>query len=194
MSNNEHNGFHRVVITGLGLITPLGHTVEETWQGILAGKSGLGPFTLIPKGEHASGGLCEVKGFDATKQLGRREARRRDRYQQFATVAANEAFEQANLKITDDNREKIGVYLGTGVGGIQTLVDQDRLNIAKGPKRLSPFAITKIMPNGAAGMIAIDYGIQGPSPTVATACASGNDAIGLQMQTLMTSLMVVIVS
>ncbi len=168
----------RVVVTGLGLITPLGHNVADTWSAIVAGKSGLGPFTQIEKREHLSGGLCEVKDFDPANQLGRRMSRRRDRYQQFATVAANEDMQQAALPITDDNRERIGVNIGTGVGGIQTLVEQEHVVIGKGLRRLSPFAITMIMPNGAAGMLAIDYGIHGPSNTIATACASGNDAIG----------------
>jgi 3-oxoacyl-[acyl-carrier-protein] synthase II len=176
MSNQ--NGFHRVVITGMGLVTPLGHNVADTWASIIAGKSGLGPYKQFDRGEHVSGGVCEVKDFDPDKYIGKRDARRRDRYQQLATVAANEAIAHSGLKITDDNRENIGIYMGTGVGGIQTLVEQDRLNLDKGLRRLSPFAVTMIMPNGAAGMIAIDHGIQGPTPTVATACASGNDAIG----------------
>ena len=168
----------RVVITGAGLITPLGHNVQDTWKAILAAQSGFGPFTQIEKEEHSSGGLCEVKDFDPAEVLGRREARRRDRYQQFAAVAAREALEQAQLPINDDTRESIGLSLGTGVGGIQSLIDQERTYLNKGIRRISPFAITMIMPNGAAGMLAIDYGIHGPSNTVATACASGNDAIG----------------
>ena len=168
----------RVVITGTGLITPLGHNVRDTWEAILAGRSGLGPFTLIEKGEHTSGGLCEVKDFDPAEVIGRREARRRDRYQQLATVAAREAMEQAQLSINDHNRERIGISMGTGVGGIQTLIEQENTYLNKGLRRISPFAITMIMPNGAAGMLAIDYGIYGPSNTVATACASGSDAIG----------------
>lgn len=175
---NEQFKQHRVVVTGMGMITPLGHTVDDTWKGILAGQSGFGPFTEIEKGEHSSGGLCEVKDFDPAEALGKREARRRDRFQQFATVAAQEAMAQAQLLINDENRERIGLSIGTGVGGIQTLVAQEHVFLDKGVRRVSPFAITMIMPNGAAGMLAIDYGIHGPSNTVATACASGNDAIG----------------
>jgi 3-oxoacyl-[acyl-carrier-protein] synthase II len=144
----------------------------------LAGKSGLGPFTLLPKGEHVAGGLCEVKNFDPNELIGRRDARRRDRYQQLATVAANEAMRHSGLEITDANRERIGITMGTGVGGIQTLVEQEHVVIEKGLRRVSPFAITMIMPNGAAGMLAIDYGIHGPTPTITTACAAGCDAIG----------------
>ncbi|MFL7838586.1 MAG: beta-ketoacyl-ACP synthase II [Candidatus Promineifilaceae bacterium] len=175
---NEQQNDRRVVITGMGLITPLGHNVPDTWDKILSGQSGLGPFTQIEKGEHSSGGLCEVKDFDPDAVLGGREARRRDRYQQFATVAAQEAMKQAALEINDSNRDRIGLSMGTGVGGIQTLVNQEHEYLEKGVRRISPFAITMIMPNGAAGMLAIDFGIQGPSNTIATACASGNDAIG----------------
>ncbi len=179
MTTFTANGGHRVVITGAGVITPLGHNVPDTWEAILAGRSGLGPYTLFPRGEHALPRLCEVKAFDPEPYMGRKEARHRDRQQQLATVAALEAMAMSGLKVDDDNREEIGVILGTGVGGISTLVEQDRTNLERGLRRLSPFAITMIMPNGAAGMLAIDYGIQGPSSTITTACAAGNDAIGL---------------
>jgi 3-oxoacyl-[acyl-carrier-protein] synthase II len=180
----EKNSLHRVVVTGVGLVTPIGHNVPDTWAGILAGKSGLGPFTIINRRDHTSGGACEVKDFDAVEYLGRREARRRDRYQQLATVAAKEAMDQSALRITDDNRERIGIVMGTGVGGIQTLVDQEHVLMDGGLRRLSPFAITMIMPNGAAGMLAIDYGIQGPSPTIVTACAAGSDAVGYAFKSI----------
>lgn len=172
------NQKHRVVITGFGLITPLGHNAPDTWAGILAGRSGFGPFTQIAKGDHSSGGVCEVKDFNAADYIGRRDARRRDRFQQFATVAAREAMSHSGLQVTDENRERIGIVMGTGVGGIQTLVEQENTRLRDGLRRLSPFAITMIMPNGAAGMIAIDFGIQGPSPTITTACAAGCDAVG----------------
>lgn len=172
------NHRHRVVVTGTGMITPLGHSVAETWEAILAGRSGFGPFTLLEKGEHTAGGLCEVKNFDPEANLGRRDARRRDRNQQMATVAAREAMAQSGLEITDANRERMGISFGTGVGGIRTLVDQEQTRQERGLNRLSPFGITMIMPSGAAGMIAIDYGIQGPSTTITTACAAGSDAVG----------------
>ena len=170
-SNNHKQSVahkHRVVITGMGLVTPLGHNVPDSWAAIKAGKSGTGDFVVLPKGEHEMGTICEVKDFDADEYLGRRDARRRDRFQQLATVAAREAFSHASLEITDDNRDRIGITLGTGVGGIQTLVEQEHIVLEKGLKRVSPFAITMIMPNGAAGMIAIDYGIHGPSTTITT--------------------------
>lgn len=172
------NQNHRVVVTGMGAITPLAHNVPDTWAAILAGESGFGPFTVIEKGEHTSGGLCEVKDFDANAYMDRRDARRRDRYQQFSTVAAAEAFRQSGLEVNDENRRRVGIYMGTGVGGIQTLVEQENLRQDRGLRRMSPFGITMIMPNGAAGMLAIDYGIHGPSTTITTACAAGCDAIG----------------
>ncbi len=175
---NETVEKRRVVITGLGLITPLGHNVPDTWEGLLAGKSGFGPWTLVERGEHTLPGLCEVKNFDPAEMIGRREARRRDRFQQFATVAANEAMAQSGLEVTDENRDRIGVIFGTGVGGMQTLIEQEEIANTKGLRRISPFAITMIMPNGAAGMLAIDYGLQGPSSTITTACAAGSDAVG----------------
>ena len=178
------NQKHRVVVTGVGLITPLGHNAADTWQAILSGESGFGPFTLIEKGEHTSGGLCEVKDFDPVAYLGRREARRRDRFQQLATVAAQEAMTQSGLEITEENRERIGITFGTGVGGIQTLVEQEQVRQEKGVRRMSPFGITMIMPNGAAGMLAIDYGIHGPSTTITTACAAGVDAVGHAFRSL----------
>lgn len=173
-----HNHHHRVVVTGTGAITPLGHNVPDTWAAVLAGQSGFGPFTLIAKREHQAGGLCEVKDFDPAQYMDKRDARRRDRNQQLAAVAAYEAMRQADLAVTDENRERVGIVFGTGVGGIQTLVSQEHVLLESGLRRLSPFSITMIMPNGAAGMLAIDYGIHGPSTTITTACAAGCDAVG----------------
>ena len=177
MENGQYQK-HRVVVTGVGAITALGHSAQETWEGIIAGRSGIGPFHVLTKGEHTIGTLCEVKNFNPDDYMDRKDARRRDRYQQLATAATNEAMAQSGLKITDDNRERVGIIMGTGVGGIQTLVEQEHVIIDKGLRRISPFAITMIMPNGASGMLAIDYGIHGPSTTITTACAAGNDAIG----------------
>lgn len=169
---------HRVVITGMGLITPLAHNLPDTWDAILTGRSGLGPVTLVDNPHHTVGGLCEVKEFDPAQFMDRKDARRRDRYQQLATVAAAEAMTQSGLKVTAENREDIGIIIGTGVGGMRTMVEQEAIVHDGGLRRLSPFGITMIMPNGAAGMLAIDYGILGPSTTITTACAAGNDAIG----------------
>ena len=178
MSNNENGARRRVVVTGFGLITPLGHNVADTWAAILAGRSGFGPITLVDNPQHVIQGLCEVKEFDPAQYMDRKDARRRDRYQQLATVAAAEALGMSGLTITDDNRERVGITLGTGIGGMRTIVEQEAIVHDGGLRRLSPFGITMIMPNGAAGMLAIDYGITGPSTTITTACAAGNDAVG----------------
>ena len=175
---NADGARRRVVVTGVGLITPLGHNAPDTWAAILAGRSGLGPITLVDHPDHTVGGLCEVKEFDPAAYMDRKDARRRDRYQQLATVAANEAMRHSGLTITDDNRERIGVTLGTGIGGMRTIIEQEAVLHSGGLRRLNPFGITMIMPNGAGGMLAIDDGIHGPSTTVTTACAAGNDAVG----------------
>jgi 3-oxoacyl-[acyl-carrier-protein] synthase II len=178
MQSENDGKMRRVVVTGYGLVTPIGNNVPDTWSAVRASKSGLGDFTLIERGGHQTGGVCEAKEFDPVAYLGRRNSRRRDRYQQLASVAASEAMEQSGLQVTDENRERIGIYIGTGVGGISTLVAQEHVLMKSGLRRLSPFGITMIMPNGAGGMLAIDYGIHGPSMTITTACAAGCDAIG----------------
>lgn len=178
MNNEPQHRRHRVVITGLGAITAIGHTAEESWAAALAGQPGTGPFTLLKKEDHITGTICEVKDFVPENYMDRRDARRRDRYQQLATVAARQAMAQAQLPITADGSHRIGLILGTGVGGIRTLVEQGQIFMENGLRRISPFAITMIMPNGAAGMLAIDYGIHGPTTTITTACASASDAIG----------------
>ncbi len=175
---NGDGSRRRVVVTGVGMITPLAHNAPDTWAAILRGQSGFGPITLVDNPHHTIGGLCEVKGFEPGDYMDRKDARRRDRYQQLATAAAAEAMRHANLSITDDNRERVGITIGTGIGGLRTVVEQEAIVHDGGLRRLSPFGITMIMPNGAAGMLAIDYGIHGPSTTVATACAAGNDAVG----------------
>lgn len=178
MEHENTHRRHRVVITGIGSINALGHTAESTWAAALAGRSGIGPLTLLDPNDHTARVVCEVKEFDPDQYMDRKEARRRDRYQHLATVAAREALTQAQLPITEENSHRIGIILGTGVGGIRTLVEQGKILVEKGLRRVTPFAITMIMPNGAAGMLAIDYGIHGPSTTITSACASASDAIG----------------
>lgn len=173
------NGKHRVVITGMGLVTPIGHNTEDSWAAILAGQTGFATKSeQFDINEVSIDGVCEVKDFDAASYIGRKEARRRDRNQQFVAVATQEALDQSGLQITDSNREDIGIFIGTGVGGIQTTIQVEHTRQQSGPRRVSPFSVPMIMPNGAAGMAAIDYGIQGPSLAITTACAAGNDAVG----------------
>lgn len=168
----------RVVVTGMGCISPVGNTVKETWDSLLAGKSGAGPITLFDASKHKTRFAAEVKGFDAVALFGAREARKMDRFTQFATVATLEALENAGLKIDDSNRDRIGVLIGTGIGGIGTIVEQAELMRERGPDRVSPFLVPMMISDSAAGMLAIRTGARGPNMAVATACASGNNAIG----------------
>jgi len=168
----------RVVVTGLGCISPLGNNMKDTWEAIVAGKSGAGPITLFDAGNHKTRFACEVKGFDAAALFGSREARRMDRFCQFAVAAAQEAAQQAGLTVTEANRDRIGVLVGTGIGGIGTLLEQVEVMRAKGPERVSPFLIPMMIADNAAGMIAIRMGVRGPNAAFVTACATGSNAVG----------------
>ena len=168
----------RVVMTGLGCISPVGNNVEETWRALLAGKSGADYITQFDASQHKTKFAAEVKGFDGVAQLGVREARKMDRFTQFAMVATMEALEQANYSIDESNRDRIGVVIGSGIGGITTLLEQAEVMRERGPDRISPFLIPMMISDGAAGMVAIRLGARGPNMALATACATGSNAIG----------------
>ena len=168
----------RVVVTGMGCVSPIGNTVKVTWSSLLAGKSGAGEVTLFDASKHKTRFAAEVKGFDAVSILGTREARKMDRFTQFATAVTLEALEQSGLKIDDSNRDRIGVLIGTGIGGIGTIMEQAELLRERGPERVSPFLVPMMISDSAAGMLAIRIGARGPNMALATACASGNNAIG----------------
>lgn len=168
----------RVVITGMGAVSPLGHTFQETWEALLAGKSGAGPITLFDASQHKTRFACEVKGFDPAALFGGREARRMDRFCQFALAAALEAVEQARLEVSETNRNRIGVLVGTGIGGIGTLLEQAEVLREKGPDRVSPFLVPMMIADSAAAVIAIRLGVRGPNAAFVTACATGSNAIG----------------
>lgn len=172
----------RVVVTGMGCISPLGNTVKETWESLLAGRSGAGPITLFDASRHKTRFAAEVKGFDAASIFGNREARKMDRFTQFATAASLEALEQAGLKIDESNRDRVGILIGTGIGGIGTLMEQVEVLRERGPERVSPFLVPMMISDSAAGMLAIRLGARGPNMALATACASGNNAIGEAME------------
>ena len=174
----------RVVVTGLGCISPVGNNVQETWNALLAGKSGAGMITLFDASKHKTRFAAEVKGFDAVTAFGVREARKMDRFTQFATVATLEALEQSGLKIDDTNRDRVGIVIGTGIGGIGTIMEQAELMRERGADRVSPFLIPMMISDSAAGMLAIRVGARGPNMAIATACASGNNAIGDAMETI----------
>lgn len=172
----------RVVVTGLGCISPVGNTVAETWKSLLAGRSGAGPITLFDASRQKTRFAAEVKGFDAVSMFGNREARKMDRFTQFATAATLEALENAGLKIDDANRDRVGVVIGTGIGGIGTIMEQAEVLRERGPERISPFLVPMMISDSAAGMLAIRVGARGPNMALATACASGNNAIGEAME------------
>lgn len=168
----------RVVLTGLGCVSPVGNNVKETWEALLAGKSGVAPITAFDASAHKTRFAAEVKGFDGVTLFGTREARKMDRFTQFATAATLEALEQSGLKIDDSNRDRVGILIGSGIGGIITLIEQHEVMKERGPDRVSPFLIPMMISDGAAGNIAIRVGARGPNMALATACASGTNAIG----------------
>ncbi len=168
----------RVVVTGLGAITPLGNTVKEYWQGLLQGRSGIGPITLFD----ASGMDCriagEVKGFDPCDYLERKQAKRMDRFAQFAVCASQQAIADSGLEINELNATEIGVLIGSGVGGLKVMEDQQEIYLSRGPDRCSPFMIPMMIANMAAGLTAIHIGAKGPNSCTVTACAAGSHAVG----------------
>jgi 3-oxoacyl-[acyl-carrier-protein] synthase II len=168
----------RIFITGLGLITPLGHDVRTTWEGLVAGRSGVGRITLFDASGLPAQIAAEVKDFDPDALFGRREARRMDRFTQFAMVAAGQALQDAGLNVTDANAHRIGAVIGSGVGGITSIVEQLGVLSTRGPRRISPFLIPMMLPDTAPGQVAISHGLKGPNFAVTSACATGANAIG----------------
>jgi beta-ketoacyl-acyl-carrier-protein synthase II len=171
----------RVVITGMGTVNPLGLTVDESWRNAVNGVSGVGPITLFDPSTLNVHFAAEVKGFEPDRYMDPKEARRRDRFEQLGSAAAKEALTHSGLEITDENSGRVGVLVSSAIGGIKSLQDAVITNYTEGPRRVSPFLIPMLMPNGAAGMIAIDHQIKGPCFSVASACASGADGIGTAM-------------
>lgn len=169
----------KVVITGMGTVNPLGLSVDESWQNALAGKSGIGPITLFDASDYLVNLAGEVKGFDPCQYMLEKEARRRDRHQQMASAASQEAIRQAGLEVIEAQRSRVGVIVSSAIGGLKAVADNIEILLNKGPRRISPFVIPMLMANGAAGLIAIDNHFQGPSFSIVSACASGADAIGM---------------
>jgi 3-oxoacyl-[acyl-carrier-protein] synthase II len=168
----------RVVVTGLGTISPLGLDVESTWQSALKGQSGVGVITRFDASQHETKFAAEVKGFDPEAILGRKDSRRMDRFVQFAVVATDQALKDSKLDINDSNRDRIGAIVGTGIGGVATFAAEAETLREKGPRRISPFLIPMILPDTAAGQIAIHFGLRGPNLAVTSACATGTNAVG----------------
>ncbi|GBD09247.1 3-oxoacyl-[acyl-carrier-protein] synthase 2 [Candidatus Thermoflexus japonica] len=171
----------RVVITGMGAITPLGNDVETFWRNVVAGRSGVGPITLFDASPLKTRIAAEVRDFDPEAWFGRKEARRMDRYAQFALAATQQALQDARLEPAHVDRERVGVILGTGIGGLGALVQGVETLMTRGPDRISPFMVPMMLADTAPGLIAIAYGFRGPNMAVVTACASGTNAIGEAM-------------
>jgi 3-oxoacyl-[acyl-carrier-protein] synthase II len=168
----------RVVVTGVGAITPIGNTAFEYWQGLLIGRNGIDYIKSFDASKHDCCIAGEVKNFNPHEYMERKEAKRTDRFAQFAIASAKQAMSDAKLVINDLNAEQIGVMIGSGIGGIKVLEDQQTVYLNKGPDRCSPFMIPMMIANMAAGLTAIHTGAKGPNSCSVTACAAGSNAIG----------------
>lgn len=167
-----------MVVTGMGAITPIGNTLAEYHEGLMAGRNGVGLITHFDATSHGCRIAAEVKGFDPTFYMDKKEAKRLDRFAQFAIAAAKQAVADADLAITELNAQQVGVLIGTGIGGLKVLEDQHEILRTKGPDRCSPFMIPMMIGNIAAGLTAIQLGAKGPCSCSVTACAAGSNAIG----------------
>jgi len=173
----NNGGRRRVVLTGIGMITPLGATVEKTWEGIRAGRSGIGQITRFDTTGLDTTIAGEVRDFDPTQYMDRKEIRRADRFAQMAVASAGQALKDAKLEINTENAPRVGVAFGSGIGGVSTLVD-NVLSHAKDPKKVSAFLIPMMIMDMAAGEIAMKYGAKGPNMAHVSACASSAHSIG----------------
>lgn len=172
----------RVAITGVGIISPLGNTKEEFWNSILAGKSGVARLTRFDPSHFTSQIAAEAKNFDPAQFISAKELKRMDRFVQFAVAASKLAVDDSKLDLEREDRNRIGVYIGSGIGGLQTIEEQHAAYLergpVKGPSKITPFLIPMLIVNMGSGMVSITLGVKGPNSAVATACASGNHAIG----------------
>lgn len=166
------------MVTGLGAVTPIGNSVADYWDGLTSGRNGVAGITLFDASAHACRFAAEVKAFDPTGFIEPKDAKRWDRFSKFGVVAAQQALADSGLEITPDNAERIGIIIGSGVGGLLTMETQAHVLDGKGPGRVSPFTVPMMIPNMATGLAAIAVGAKGPSSAVATACAAGSNAIG----------------
>ncbi len=168
----------RVVVTGLGAVAPNGIGVERFWDNLTHGVSGVGSITRFDGSKHDVRIAGEVKGFDPLQWIEKKEVRKMDLFIQYAIAAAQMAFDDAGLKVVDDNRERMGVFVGTGMGGIPALEESHKILMERGPGRVSAFFIPSIITNLGSGQISMRFGMKGPNSCVCTACATGNHAIG----------------
>ena len=175
MTNSE---LKRVVVTGLGAITPIGNTLDQYWEGLTNGRNGIDLITRFDATQHRCRFAGEVKGFDPHDYLKPKTAKRMDRFAQFGVAASLQTIADANLEINDLNADLVGVMIGTGIGGLKILEDQEKIYLEDGPNRCSPFMIPMMIANMAAGLTAIEIGAKGPNSCTVTACAAGSHAVG----------------
>jgi 3-oxoacyl-[acyl-carrier-protein] synthase II len=168
----------RVVVTGLGAITPIGNNLAEYWHGLIKGKNGIGLITLFDASEHRCKIAGEVKGFNPEDYVDKKDARKIARFSQFAIATSKQALDDADFKIDAKNATDVGIIIGTGVGGLKVMEDQQEILIKRGPNRVSPFTVPTMICNMAAGLTAIHTGAKGPNNCTVTACAAGSNAIG----------------
>ncbi|MBP7216818.1 MAG: beta-ketoacyl-ACP synthase II [Candidatus Omnitrophica bacterium] len=170
---------HRVVVTGLGVITPVGNDVASFWKSLTEGKGGVGPLTSFDPTNFDSKIAAEVKGFDpAHFGMSSKDVKRMDKFVQYAVASTYQALAQAGLDLAKENKERMGVIIGSGIGSLHIIEEQHKIMLNKGPSRMSPFLIPMLIVNEAAGQVGMVYGFKGPNTCVATACASGSHAIG----------------
>jgi 3-oxoacyl-[acyl-carrier-protein] synthase II len=168
----------RIVITGLGTVTPLGLGVTKTWEGLCQGRSGIGPITRFDASNYPVRIAGEVKDFNPGDFIPKKDIKKMDRFIHFAVAASQEAMDDANLKITPENADRIGVYVGAGIGGLPAIEQYHKVLLDRGPERVSPFFIPMVIINLASGQIAIRFGAKGPNSCAVTACATGNHCLG----------------
>ncbi|MEW9501608.1 beta-ketoacyl-ACP synthase II [Jeotgalibacillus marinus] len=168
----------RVVVTGLGMVSPLGNDVETTWSNIIAGKSGIGELTRLNKDDFPASAVAELKDFNIEEYMEKKEARKMDRFTQYAVVSSQMAVKDANLEINDSNADRIGVWIGSGIGGMETFEKQFEIFSKRGYRRVSPFFVPMMIPDMAAGQVSIAIGAKGMNSCTVTACASGTNSIG----------------
>lgn len=168
----------RVVVTGIGALTPIGNSAPETWENALKGVNGIDKITRIDNSEYNVHVAGELKDFNIEDYMDKKEARRMDRFTQYAMVASDEAVKDSGIEITDDNCERIGVWIGSGIGGIQALEDGFKVLYERGPRRVSPFFVPMMIPDMASGQVSIKHGLKGPNGATVTACATGTNSIG----------------
>ena len=170
--------FHRVVVTGIGAVTPIGNNIEEYLLGLQKGANGVSNITLFDAQQHPCKFAAEVKNLQLENFIEPKESKRWDRFSQFGVIAAKQAFQDSGLEINETNASRVGVIIGSGVGGLLTMETQAQTLSHRGPKRVSPFTVPMMIPNMATGLAAIALGAKGPSSSVSTACAAGSNAIG----------------